>query len=149
MRVKTPLVVEFEVAAPPARAFALWTEQAARWWPTDHTISNVRDVEVVFEPGVGGRVFERSPDGSEHTWGKVIAWDPPRRVTYVWHLFVDERDATEVDVSFAATTGGTLVRLEHRGWERLGDAAADRRERTGQAWSGILELFAGHAEAAA
>ena len=34
-----PLVIEFGVAAPPAHAFAVWTERTATWWPPAHTIS--------------------------------------------------------------------------------------------------------------
>lgn len=34
-----PLIVEFEVAVPPAQAFDAWTSRCATWWPAAHTIS--------------------------------------------------------------------------------------------------------------
>src|SRR5262249_43002769 len=75
---------------------------------------------VTFEPRPGGRIYERTPGGREHDWGEVLAWEPPRRLVYLWHLRFDRADATEVEVTFTPVEGGTRVRIEHRGWERLG-----------------------------
>ena len=78
-------------------------------------------LEVVFEPRVGGRIYERTKAGVEHDWGRIVVWDPPRRLVYRWHLRVDAADATEVDITFVPRAGDrTLVQIEHRGWERLG-----------------------------
>jgi len=35
----------------------------------------------------------------------------------------------------------TVVRLEQRGWERLGDAGPPRRTRTGHVWGELLKAF--------
>lgn len=60
---------------------------------------------------------------------------------YLWHLVFDRSDATEVDITFVAGGAGTLVRLEHRGWERLGAVADERRNRNRAGWAGVIPLF--------
>ena len=67
-------------------------------------------------PG-GGRVWETWADGSEVTWGHVIAWDPPRVFGMTWELLPA---VTEVALRFTALGPAlTRVELEHRGWDRL------------------------------
>ncbi|HET8756610.1 MAG TPA: SRPBCC domain-containing protein [Solirubrobacteraceae bacterium] len=136
-----PLELEFTVACDSARAFALWAEQTTRWWPHGHSVSADPRLTVTFEPRPGGRIFERTPSGAEHDWGEVLAWEPPHRLVYLWHLRFDRADATEVEVSFTPLPEGTRVRIEHRGWERLGAAAAERRERNRRGWAGVTEHY--------
>lgn len=136
-----PLVIEFEVGVPPSQAFDAWTRRCATWWPPSHTVTKA-PAAITFEPCSGGRIFEHADDGVEHEWGKVLDWDPPSRLRFLWHLFFDPAEATEVELTFAAVGGGTAVRLEQRGWERLGEAGPGRRDRTQQAWSTITAGFA-------
>jgi uncharacterized protein YndB with AHSA1/START domain len=135
-----PLVIEFEVGVPPAQAFETWTRRCTTWWPSSHTISR-GPAAITFEPRAGGRIVERAPDGTEHPWGTILDWEPPVRLRYLWHLFFDPGEATEVVVTFTAREAGTAVRLEQRGWERLGDAGPPRRDRTRQAWATITARF--------
>ena len=131
-----PLVVEFEVRGSPARAFALWTERTALWWPADHTISGDTE-DIVFEPFAGGRIFERS--GADcHDWGRVQVWDPPGSLGFSWHLFFTPEEATDVAITFSAIEAGTRIRITQTGWDRLGQAGPPRRERTGSVWTGLL-----------
>lgn len=134
-----PLVIEFEVGVGPEHAFDAWTRRCATWWPRSHTISG-DPAAITFEPGPGGRIVEHAEDG-EHDWGEVLQWDPPNRLRYSWHLFFDPSEATEVDVTFKAAPAGTAIRLEQRGWERLGEAGPKRRARTGHAWGVITASF--------
>lgn len=67
-----PIVVEFEVSCTPAHAFRVWTHDGPSWWPPSHSVSTDPDLAVVFEPRPGGRIFERTPDGTEHDWGEVV-----------------------------------------------------------------------------
>jgi uncharacterized protein YndB with AHSA1/START domain len=135
-----PLRLRFTVDCPPARAFALWAERTALWWPPDHSVSGAPEL-VAFEPNPGGRVYEREPGGAEHEWGQVLDWEPPRRLRYTWHLRADPADATEVEIRFEPTDDGTLVTVEHSGWERLGARAAERRERNERSWAGLLPHY--------
>jgi Activator of Hsp90 ATPase homolog 1-like protein len=137
-----PLMMSFEVACSPEHAFATWTSRISNWWPEDHTITGQAGLEVVLEPGVGGRIYERTPAGTEHEWGEVTVWEPPARLAYLWHLRRDRRQATDVEIRFVALAADrTRVEIEHGGWERLGDAAADWRDRNRSAWRTLLPHF--------
>ena len=136
-----PLRFSVVVACPPARAFALWTAETARWWPTPHTGTGERGLAVVFEPRVGGRIFERTPAGVEVDWGVVTAWEPPRRLAYSWHIRADRADATDVEIRFIGREGATEVEIEHRGWERLGADGETWRDRNRGGWSTLLPHY--------
>jgi hypothetical protein len=47
-----------------------------------------------------------------------------------------------VEVTFKPVPTGTAVRLEQRGWERLGDAGAPRRSKTETVWQRLSVAFA-------
>jgi uncharacterized protein YndB with AHSA1/START domain len=134
-----PIVVEFEVDATPEHAFEVWTSRPTIWWPRSHTVTRDPGLSVVFEPREGGRIFERGSDGSEHDWGEVVVWDPPTRVEYLWHLFFDRSQATEIAVTFTLLDDSrSRIRLVQSGFERLGEEVGiERRRRTNHAW---LEL---------
>ena len=148
LAVRRSIVVE----ATQERAFAVFTEGMSTWWPLEtHHIGEQKAGAAVVEPRAGGRWYERAADGAECEWGRVIAWEPPERVVFGWHLGPewkydpDEARSTEVEVLFIAESPTTTrVELEHRGFERLGDRADELRipvSREG-GWSGLLELFA-------
>jgi uncharacterized protein YndB with AHSA1/START domain len=137
-----PLRLSFAVACPPPEAFAIWTARTSVWWPADHTVTGEDDLTVVFEPRVGGRLFERTTSGAEHDWGEVVAWEPPQRLVYLWHLRADRADATEVEIRFLPRDdGSTQVEIEHRGWERLGAAGQERRDRNLGGWRTLLPHY--------
>jgi uncharacterized protein YndB with AHSA1/START domain len=136
-----PLELEFTVACGPARAFSLWSEQTTRWWPHGHSVSAEPGLTVTFEARPGGRIYETTPTGAEHDWGEVLTWEPPHRLVYLWHLRFDRADATEVEVTFTPVADGTRVRIEHRGWERLGAAGEERRDRNRRGWAAVTEHY--------
>ncbi len=96
----SPLRLSFEVACPVEHAFTVWTSGIGAWWPRDHTVTGDEGLRVVLQSGVGGRIFERTPDGIEHNSGEITVWEPPVRLAYRWHLGQDRADATEVDIQF-------------------------------------------------
>ncbi len=138
------------VDAPRDRAFRLFAEQFARWWPlATHHIGAETPVEVIAEPRPGGRWFERAADGTECDWGRVKVWDPPARVVFVWELNAEWRHdpsvQTEVDVRFTADgPERTIVELEHRGLAAYGERAEELQSILGSdgGWSGLLQSFA-------
>ena len=97
--------------------------------------------DVVFEPKSGGRIFEIGADGTEHDWGMVEVWDPPARIRYAWHIFLEPDRATTVEVTFAPASDGTVVRLENSGFDVFGEGAEERAGRVGSAWAGITANF--------
>jgi uncharacterized protein YndB with AHSA1/START domain len=131
--VTEPIRIEFEVACSPAHAFDTWASKTSMWWPRSHSMSSAPGLVVTFESRPGGRIYERTPDGTEHDWGEVLAWEPPRRLAYLWHLGTDRSLATEVDISFTGGDAGTTVTIVHRGWERLGADGPAWRQRNSEA----------------
>ena len=137
-----PLRLSFEVECSAEHAFETWTARISSWWPADHTASGESGLRVVLEPGVGGRIFERTASGTEVDWGEVTLWEPPRRLGYLWHLRRDRADATEVEITFVDQGNSTTrVDIEHRGWERLGMLGPDWREANRSGWSSLLPHF--------
>jgi uncharacterized protein YndB with AHSA1/START domain len=140
--VTEPLRIVFDVQAEPDHAFAIWTQRASMWWPPSHTTAKRKGTRLIFEPRPGGRVFERDPDGHEVDWGSVLEWQPPGRLVYLWHIFGDADDATEVEVRFVANGDGTTrVELEHRGWDAFDDGAT-RREHNHSGWDLLIPPYA-------
>jgi uncharacterized protein YndB with AHSA1/START domain len=98
--VRTHIVVE----APIARAFSVFTEQFDRIKPREHNLLAVEIAETVFEPRVGGHVYDRGVDGSECRWARVLAYEPPNRVVFSWDITpqwqieADHEKTSEVEV---------------------------------------------------
>jgi len=127
-----------------ADAFRRFTADFAKWWPSGtHSIGGKRVARIVFECDVGGRIFEELVDGRRYQWGRITAWDPPRRVAFTWHPSRDESQAQDVEVSFVPNATGTEVVLVSSGWERLGAKAVRERKGYSIGWGSILDVFAG------
>ncbi|MGW0248397.1 SRPBCC family protein [Nocardia goodfellowii] len=121
--VRTHIVVE----APVERAFAVFTERFGDFKPPEHNILGVEPAETVFEPRVGGHIYDRAAEGTECRWARVLAYDPPHRLVFSWNIdprwqIESNPDKTsEVEVRFIAETAQrTRVELEHRHIERHG-----------------------------
>ncbi len=144
-----PVVKAVTVRCPPAIAFRRFTEDLAAWWPlaTHHVTDDPQSCAM--EGRVGGRVFERNSAGVETVWGVVEQWDPPRRLAFTWQVKLAADQAQRIDVTFTPTAGGTRVELIHSGWEKLGDAAATRRDSYDKGWVRVFEqCFADYANTA-
>ncbi len=138
------------VKAPQAHAFAVFTEQHGTWWPLKtHHIGAAPAQTAIIEPRAGGRWFERSSDGAECDWGRVLVWEPPHRIVLSWDIGAnwkyDPKLGTEVEVRFLSEGPDTTrVELEHRRLERYG-AQAETMQATfdsERGWGGILQGFA-------
>lgn len=128
----------------PAVAFRRFTDGIAQWWPlTSHGVSGSAEAGVTFEGRVGGRVYETAPDGTEHLWGTVTEWDPPRRVVFTWHPGRPVDTRQEVEVTFQPAGEGSRIDLVHSGWEHLGERAAGIRANYDTGWDLVLGRYAG------
>ena len=135
------------------RAFAVFAARMGEWWHKEHSIArDTTQVDVVIEPRAGGRWYEKGADGSEHPWGRVIAYEPPHRLVLAWQLtreFVYDPDfETTVEVRFEEITEGTRVNFEHRDLERMGADAVELLEGMDGGWAMLLGLFKAKAEGA-
>jgi uncharacterized protein YndB with AHSA1/START domain len=139
------------VEAPIERAFQVFTDDIASWWPPDHHILEGELAEMVFEAHVGGHIYDRSVDGRECRWARVLAYDPPNRVVFswdittAWQIEADPAKTSEIEVSFTPEgEDRTRVELEHRNIERHGDGWDKMREAVGSpgGWRRGLEAFA-------
>jgi uncharacterized protein YndB with AHSA1/START domain len=109
------------------RAFKLFVEQFDAIKPREHNLLSVPIASTVFEPRVGGHIYDVGVDGSRCEWSRVLAYEPPTRVVFswdigpTWQLETDPAKTSEVEVRFIAESGGrTRVELEHRHLERHG-----------------------------
>ena len=145
--IRTSIVVE----APIERAFSVFTEDFGSFKPPEHNMLGVEIAETVFEPRVGGSVYDRGVDGSECRWARVLAYEPPSRVLLSWDISphwqieTNLEKTSEVEVRFIAETPQrTRVELEHRDLQRHGDGWEGVREgvRGNEGWPLYLERFA-------
>jgi uncharacterized protein YndB with AHSA1/START domain len=144
-----PVVTKVEVPVPPERAFDLFVADFGRWWPlATHSIAAdeelaVQAVDARIEQRAGGPITEVWSNGETVSWGSVLAWEPPRRLVLAWNPSRTRSVSTEVEITFVASALGTLVRLEHRGWEALGDRAESLRTSYRMGWPVVLGRYAG------
>jgi len=134
---------EIFIEAAPETAFRVFTEQISAWWPLHKYGLFLEDRQsVVFEDREGWQLIERSKDGREAVWGEVLDYELAGRLRMTWHPGWDaDEEPSEIEVTFTADGDGTLVVLEHRGWERVKDER--RKARTGydRGWSDVLDSY--------
>jgi uncharacterized protein YndB with AHSA1/START domain len=133
--VRRQIVVEATID----RAFRVFTEQFGDFKPPEHNLLEVAIAETVFEPHVGGHIYDRGVDGSECRWARVLAYEPPSRLMFSWDISPqwqienDPDNTSEVEVRFIAETPErTRLELEHRnidrhgpGWQGVAGGVAD------------------------
>ena len=139
------------VAAAIERAFSTFTERFGDFKPPEHNLLGVAIAETVFEPRVGGHIYDRGVDGIECRWARVLAYEPPDRVVFSWDISPqwqiepDPGNTSEVEVRFIAETPTrTRVELEHRHLDRHGpgwQAVSDGVDGT-EGWPLYLQRFA-------
>jgi uncharacterized protein YndB with AHSA1/START domain len=139
-----PLRASVRVERPVAEAFQVFTSGFGRWWPlAKYSISQEKAVACWIEPAVGGAVYEVNDRGERILWGHVLVWEPPKRLVLFWHPYGGPERGQEVEIRFQADGKGTLVELEHRDWQKLGDDAERAHRNYGEGWPGVLEKYAG------
>jgi uncharacterized protein YndB with AHSA1/START domain len=148
----TAVMSSIVVEAPIERAFHTFTEDFGAFKPPEHNMLGVEIAETVFEPRVGGHLYDRGVDGSECRWARILAYEPPHRVVFSWDLDpqwqveTDPDKTSEVEVRFIAETPErTRVQLEHRNLDRHGDGWEGIRGAVAgdQGWPLYLDRYAG------
>jgi uncharacterized protein YndB with AHSA1/START domain len=145
--VGTSIVVD----APIDDVFAVFTEDMDSWWPKEHHVLQAPLARMVFEPWVGGAIYDVGTDGSECRWARVLTYEPPHRIVFSWDISMqwqieaDPARASEVEVRFVADgPARTWVELEHRHIDRHGDGWEGMRDAVGSdgGWKVGLHAFA-------
>lgn len=142
------------VQASPERAFAVFTDDFDSWWPRTHHIGKSPMKKAIVEGKTGGRCYTQQADGTDCDWGRVLVWEPPRRlvlawqITHEWGYQPDLAQSSEVEVRFTPEGRGTRVDLEHRHLDRHGAGAGPMRIAidSPNGWGGLLQLFQARVE---
>jgi uncharacterized protein YndB with AHSA1/START domain len=122
------------VSASAEKAWEVFVDRTTSWWPlASHSIGGDKATAALIEPD---RVYERLADGTEHTWGRMVVWEPPHRLVFTWE--VDPACQGEVEVRFTPQGDSTVVELEHRGWTRLSE---NERARYDAGWDFVLGRY--------
>jgi uncharacterized protein YndB with AHSA1/START domain len=138
------------VDVPIERAFSVFTDDFGSFKPRDHNLLPVEIAETVFEPRVGGHLYDRGVDGTECRWARILAYEPPDRVVFSWDISPqwqvesDPDKTSEVEVRFIAESPErTRVELEHRNLDRHGDGWEHVRDGVAadQGWPLYLARF--------
>jgi uncharacterized protein YndB with AHSA1/START domain len=145
--VRKQIVVE----APAERAFAVFTERFGDFKPPEHNLLGAAIERTVFEPRVGGYIYDRAVDGTECRWARVLVFDPPKRVVFSWDISpqwqveTEPEHTSEVEIQFVAETPErTRVELEHRNIDRHGPGWESVRDgvEADQGWPLYLARYA-------
>jgi uncharacterized protein YndB with AHSA1/START domain len=137
-----PVRKRLTVNCNPQRAFEIFTAEVASWWPArTHSIHQDKVTDVVLEPREGGEMYELAEGGKREHWGRVTAWEPPKRLVLAWKVNPDTDAPTEIEVTFTPEGDGTVVELEHRNWEQAGAGAAGMRDNYDGGWDIVLAPF--------
>lgn len=131
------------------RAFAVFTGSLTDWWVREYTWSGPDALaELGVEPRAGGMLYEIGPYGFRSDFGRVLTWDPPRRLVFTWQIgpdrvpVPDPARASEVEVLFLPEgPDRTRVEVEHRNFDRHGEAAEGYREALTAGWHELLRRY--------
>ncbi|MFV8053410.1 SRPBCC family protein [Mycobacterium sp. 48b] len=116
------------VNAPVEQAFTLFIDRFDAIKPREHNLLKAPIAQTVFEPHVGGHIYDLGTDGSRCEWARVLVYEPPTRVVFswdigpTWQIESDPNRTSEVEVRFVSEAADrTRVELEHRHLERHGE----------------------------
>ena len=124
--------------------FRIFTEELSAWWPiATHSINGDDVVGVEMEPFAGGRIYERTTDGTECDWGTVLEWDAPGGFTVSWKPNLDPNaHRTTWTISFESVSDEvTRIELVHTGWEGFGEGAGSAHAAYQTGWDLVLGAF--------
>jgi uncharacterized protein YndB with AHSA1/START domain len=129
--VTSKVYVALRVKATPERAFAAFVGEIGAWWRSSAMFQTTpRPGVLAFEMadeggGEGGRLVETRAGGKVFEIGRILLWDPPRRLVFSWRQANFPPDLhTEVEVAFEAVGEETRVSVEHRGFHEVPAGAA-------------------------
>lgn len=144
-----PFIQRFIIPVSAERAFDRFVNRFHSWWPKEYSWAADGLETIAIEPKVDGRCYERGPHGFECDWGRVLEFDPPKRLLFTWQIGPDRvpqpnpENASEIEVTFNEKNGQTGITFIHRHFEKHGEGAEGYRESMGSSmgWPYILERY--------
>lgn len=151
------ILVSVRVRADPFDTFDVFTKEIALWWrPSPLFRFTPRDGGVLsFEGGEGGRFIETLPSGTVFVIGRILVWEPGKRLVFGWRqaTFAAGQN-TQVEIRFEPLGEETRVTVEHKGWDSVPATHVARHtmsatiflRRHGEYWQALLASFAENAK---
>lgn len=130
---------EVHIAAKPGVIFEAFTTGLDSWWP--HRTR--QEANIVYEPEVGGRVFEDWGDGCGLLYGQVSVYDPPHRHELVRSGMGAAPFMTQSAEALEPDGDGTRYRKTLVIW---GEIAEDTEQMYRQGVPSLTELLKAHVE---
>ena len=130
-------------------AFRNFVDHLNEWWPAEYTWSQSQLQKITIEAKVNGLCTELGPHGFRCDWGRIVAFEPNRSLSFLWQISsqrVPEPNpdrASLVSVVFSSTNDTTRVRFGHSGFEKHGEGGQAYREAmaSDEGWNYILERY--------
>ena len=148
-----PIVRTIEVPCDQERAFRVFIEGLADWWPVAKRsvsmMSGQLPQRLRVDAKAGGRIVETAFDGEEHVWGTITAYEPYGRILMDFHMASPAEFSPSVEVRFIAIDAKrTRVQLTQDNWENCGDFAEMLYSGYQPSWVLIFDEASGQACAA-
>ncbi len=149
------VLVALRIAAPPSRVFEAFTDEIGDWWRANALFRSGRDPggRLSIEPRADGRLLETYANGEVDEIGRIVEWDPPKRLVLSWRptSFSSDQE-TEVHVRFEPVDDLTRVTVEHVGWDAIPREHATRhgfpllafQQRLAEWWQDLLASLDEH-----
>ena len=124
------LANELRFRATPERVYRALTTETLSWFP--HTYGGERVLRIVFEPRVGGALYEDWGDGRGHLYAQLVEFDPPlhwmtrgrlHAGTILDTTYDLEADGDHTILRTSKTAIGPMTNDEAAGIRRYGDLA--------------------------
>ena len=142
-----PLVRTIEVPCDQATAFQIFVTEMSSWWPlgkyTVSAMGGAPATSIRVDARRGGEIVEVGPNGAEHLWGSIQAYEPNNYISMNFHIPQPGevvKDRSLVEVRFTALGANrTRVQLTQSNWEAFGERARDMQGGYGGGWTAIFE----------
>lgn len=126
--------LEIKMAAPREKVFEALTGEIGMWWP--YRVRKELAKELVLEPVVGGRFYESWGGDEGILWGTVHQIKRGERLDLVGQIGMARLAHSFVTFVLEDDSGGTLVKLSHRG---IGEMDEEVQQNYTQGWQHLME----------
>lgn len=133
--------------------FEQFVRHSLEWWPPTHKLVAGQRTALNFEETVGGAYYEVDEEGNRAEWGRILEWEPGRRIRMSWAIdgtwqpISEDERASRILVTFEPQSQVTKVTLVHLELERHGDDAVKIfNALNGPSPGETLQRFADHCE---